>query len=186
MNYKEFKDYFFPFNEFPQNVIGYFKSRLWKKRLVAFDSSTPEGFKELKYLYGLEELLSAQIGHKIKLYISDYYVHKADPILGKISGSSLGKYICLNNAHNIKTVKHERGHCHQSEKQGWFYLPISGLPSLFNNLRGRIVYNNMTSEEREKDYYSRWSEGYDKSKPKWWHKYTADWLGKVVRFWNQD
>ena len=75
-----------------------------------------------------------------------------------ISGTSLGYYILLPVVRDEVTVRHEYGHCLQSKKWGWLYIPIIGLPSICNNLRGRKVYKNMVYEEVQKDYYNRYPE----------------------------
>ena len=75
-----------------------------------------------------------------------------------ISGSSLGYYILLPVDRDDVTVAQEYGHCLQSKKWGWFYLLVIGLPSMFNNLRGRKIYSSMTYEEVQKDYYNRYPE----------------------------
>lgn len=100
-------------------------SRLWKKRLITLS------INDLVYLYGLEELT----GYKI--YVADYYSHKADKVLGEISGFSLGKYVCLNSLHKLKALKHEKGHGKQSVILMWFYLIVIGLPSATGNLLAR-------------------------------------------------
>jgi len=46
----------------------------------------------------------------------------------------------------------------QSKKWSWLYLFVIGLPSLCNNLRGRKIYESMTYEEVQKDYYNRYPE----------------------------
>ena len=158
--------------EAPQNALGYAMSRLWKKRLVAFDSTTPEGMRELEYIYGLEELVGAITGIEVKVYVSDYYRHKDDPMLGPISGFSMGKYICLNSAHDIETLKHEIGHLLQSAKWGWLYLPVVGIQSaVFCNLWQRWFHKGWNSYDRHYWYYvvKHWFEG------------DADEKGKVRR-----
>jgi len=121
--------------QFPQMILGYIMSRLWKKRLINLND------KEKEYLYGLEELTG------FKIYISDYYSHKADKILCFISGFSLGKYICLNALHKLTTLKHEKGHSKQSEYLGLLYLIVIGLPSATGNLLARV------SKQVHENYY---------------------------------
>ena len=74
------------------------------------------------------------------------------------SGTSLGFYILLPAGRDEVTVMHEYGHCLQSAKWGWLYPLVIGIPSLYNNLRGRKVYKNKTYEEVQKDYYNRYPE----------------------------
>ena len=87
-----------------------------------------------------------------------------------LSGVSLGFYILLpDSSNNEKTIMHEYGHCLQSRKWGWLYLFAVGVPSLFNNLRGRVVYKGWPRERASRDYYNRYPEK------------EADFLGGVVR-----
>lgn len=76
------------------------------------------------------------------------------------SGISLGQYIFLpykdENPENFyvqQDIKHEYGHCIQSQYLGWFYLLIIGLPSLiwaqcFNGYRNKngVSYYNFYTE----------------------------------------
>ena len=48
----------------------------------------------------------------------------------KYGSVSLGMFIFVNNITDIKTIKHEYGHCRQSNYLGWLYLIIIGLPSI--------------------------------------------------------
>ena len=76
-----------------------------------------------------------------------------------ISGVSLAAFILLPDGNDDdETVLHEHGHSIQSLYLGWLYLPVIGLPSLFNNLRGRVVYKDWTRVQIELDYYSRYPE----------------------------
>ena len=54
-------------------------------------------------------------------------VRTSDRMLG---GISLGHYIILHPCPSKDTVLHEYGHCRQSQKLGWLYLPVIGLPSI--------------------------------------------------------
>lgn len=46
-------------------------------------------------------------------------------------GISLGKYIIYSRIKRAEdSVKHEYGHCIQSKRWGWLYLPVVGLCSL--------------------------------------------------------
>lgn len=53
------------------------------------------------------------------------------------SGLSLGDYIFVNN-YNEYVIKHELGHCKQSEILGPLYLVVIGIPSLLHNIIHRI------------------------------------------------
>ena len=78
-------------------------------------------------------------------------------------GVSLGKYIIVNNFGYGDTVKHEYGHCLQSEKLGWLYLLVIGLPSALGNLYDRIAHRNWNYRSRIKWYYSQpWESWADK------------------------
>jgi hypothetical protein len=95
---------------------------------------------------------------------------RSDKYFKGISGFSLGKYICLTDAHDFETLKHEGGHCAQSKILGWLYLLIIGIYSaVFCNLWDRWFHQKWAYERRVKWYYSRWSEAW------------ADRLGGVER-----
>jgi hypothetical protein len=134
--------------QLPQNILGYLMSRIWKKYLITLN------FRELEYLFGLEELTGW------KIYIADYYSHKKNKILGLVSGFSIGRYICLNNMHDLQTLKHEKGHSRQSMQWGWLYLPVIGIYSaVFCNLWDRMFHKNWNSYDRHYWYYkTRWTE----------------------------
>lgn len=86
-------------------------------------------------------------------------------------GISLGQYIFLSykdesieNFYVQQDIKHEYGHCVQSQYLGWFYLLVIGLPSLI------------------------WAQCFDRYRQKngisYYHFYTEKWadkLGEVVR-----
>ena len=79
-------------------------------------------------------------------------------------GISLGKYIIVSQWAGEKTIKHEYGHCEQSMRLGWLYLPVIGLPSIvWAGLYGRIV------KETPSGYYKFFTE-------RW-----ADKLGGITR-----
>lgn len=80
----------------------------------------------------------------------DAIVRRSTKMLG---GISLGKYIIVNQWSSKEDVKHEYGHCIQSKKWGWLYLPVVGLSSLiWAWLYGPII------DPDEVDYYSFWTE----------------------------
>lgn len=76
------------------------------------------------------------------------------------SGVSLGDFIifadetCVGN----NSIKHEYGHCIQSNYFGWFYLLIVGIPSVIGNLWDRVAHKDWTYTLRERWYYSRFPE----------------------------
>lgn len=86
-------------------------------------------------------------------------------------GISLGQYIFLpykdesiEKAYVQNSIKHEYGHCMQSQYLGWLYLLVVGLPS--------IIWCNLCEKYRRKNnisYYSRFPENW------------ADKLGGVER-----
>ncbi len=82
-----------------------------------------------------------------------------------LTSAGLGKYLLLHKRDviNPMTINHEQGHCKQSLKLGWLYLPTVGLVSVFWNLMGRIRPN------LNENYYNRWPENW------------ADELGGVTR-----
>jgi len=146
----KFKERFFPFRELPQNIIGYIVTRCWvNNKQVHFVILTQE---ELQEVYALELLLG------IKLYVVTHESITKHWFWKWISGGSYGKYIALRDYHDNVTLAHERGHGIGSKKLGWLYIPVEGLPSVYNNLRGRIVYKKMTEKEAEWDYYNRYPE----------------------------
>ena len=139
---------FFYIYEAPQNALGYIMSRLWKKRLITLNQ------REVEHLYGLENLLQSMLGFVVKIYVADYYSHRKDKVLSSLSGFSMGKYICLNTAHNIQTLKHELGHCIQSQEWGWLYLPIVGIKSaVFCNLWQRLFHKKWCTYDKHYWYY---------------------------------
>jgi hypothetical protein len=80
-------------------------------------------------------------------------------------GISLGKYIFLGETgrHQNKDIQHEYGHCRQSMRLGWLYLPIVGLPSVIH----AWLYREEPSDPN--GYYRYWTESW------------ADKLGGVSR-----
>ena len=85
------------------------------------------------------------------------------------SGVSLGKYIFVCEGASNNTIQHEYGHCIQSERYGWLYLLIVGLPSVTRNIWNRIAHKSWPPEKRSAWYYSAWPEK------------QADKLGEVER-----
>ena len=67
-------------------------------------------------------------------------------------GISLGKYIILGYK-DTESVKHEFGHCIQSKKWGWLYLPVVGLCSLtWAGIYGWLI------KPTKNGYYKFWTE----------------------------
>ena len=72
-------------------------------------------------------------------------------------GISLGKYIIVSVWAGEQTILHEKGHCMQSQRLGWLYLPIVGLPSIvWAGLYGRII--KKTPSEYYKFFTERWAD----------------------------
>lgn len=109
-------------------------------------------------LLGLLFLLFIRGEERHTLGDISFYFSKTFP-----GGISLGKYIILG-WHEEWHVRHEFGHCIQSKKWGWLYLPVVGLSSLiWAWLYGPII------DPDKVDYYSFWTEK------------NANKLGKVKR-----
>ena len=70
----------------------------------------------------------------------------------KTWGVSLGKYIIFNYMPSIVNQRHEYGHKVQSQKLGWFYLIVIGLPSFLHNLKYR--------HDRNCNYYHFYTESW--------------------------
>lgn len=131
--------------------------------------------KELiKYLWQLpQNLLGLFLIHiykdvSIVRRYGDIVVYQTDDMP---SGISLGRYVIMKFTKDETGIKHELGHSRQSQKLGWLYLIVIGLPSLLGNIYDRIFHRNWRYEDVERWYYSQ---------P--WEKW-ADKLGGVKRWW---
>lgn len=71
-----------------------------------------------------------------------------------ISSFSLGDYIFTFPISPEKIIKHELGHCYQSQLLGWLYIPVIAIPSILHNLVHYIAYKL----GKEWDYYSFYTE----------------------------
>lgn len=89
-------------------------------------------------------------------------------------GISLGNYIILGSCVNDTDIKHEQGHQKQSEKLGWLYLLVVGVPSIVRNIWDRIAHKKWSYRKRDEWYYSHFPEK------------QADELGGVKRFEERD
>lgn len=68
-------------------------------------------------------------------------------------GISLGKYIIINQWAGEMDKQHEYGHCIQSKRWGWLYLPVIGLCSItWAGLYGTVI------ESSPNGYYKCWTE----------------------------
>ena len=72
------------------------------------------------------------------------------------NGISLGVYIILEK-HDLDSLRHEYGHCRQSEILGWLYLPVIGICSGVHNLVHR--YKEAHNLPR-RNYYRFWCEAW--------------------------
>lgn len=146
--------------QLPQNLLGLLLAWIYNcKKIKVADPVT----KAVR----IEKNLIRQIEYKGR----KVYIYEQFP-----GGISCGKYILVDfyrrerHSENElmglkKSIKHERGHCFQSEWWGPLYLPIPGLWSVINNLIDRI----MEILKKKYDYYKCWVEA------------QADKLGGVVR-----
>jgi len=147
------------FWQLPQEILGYIMSRIWKKRLKLINNTA---FLNMR---NLEEPLGR------KIYIVTHTSKLNDPLLHGVSGFSIGRYICLTDTADTETLNHENGHCIQSERLGWLYLPVIGIFSaIFCNLWDRWFHKDWKQYDRSYWYYKlRWTER------------SADKYGKVDR-----
>ena len=53
---------------------------------------------------------------------------------------SLGDYVFINESTTKSTIKHECGHCKQSNILGPLYLLVIGIPSLLHNIVHYLCY----------------------------------------------
>lgn len=70
------------------------------------------------------------------------------------AGMTLGDYIFLPPKSSKKTIKHECGHCRQSDILGPLYLIVIGIPSIVHN----IIHTICTKHGVTWDYYSFYTE----------------------------
>lgn len=128
--------------QLPQNIIGFFITRF--------------------SVYRFTETINKR---KINIWCNGNFFNSA---------VSLGHYIiidyisCLTGI-SENTIRHERGHQIQSERLGWLYLPLVGLPSIARNIWDRIFHRKWDSRRRSVWYYSGYPER------------QADRLGNVCR-----
>jgi len=145
--------------QLPQEMLGYVMSQIWEKRLKLINNTE------------LPKTLSTEEFPGRKIFIAAHTSKMEDSFLRIISGFSIGRYICLTDLADIETVRHENGHCVQSERLGWLYLPVIGIYSaVFCNLWDRWFHKNWKQYDRLYWYYKlRWTE------------LNADKCGKVAR-----
>lgn len=110
--------------------------------------------KSLLYLWQLPQnlvgLLLRSIYKGNDSNYEDAIVRRSMKMQGDIS---LGKYIIVNQWCNKKTIMHEYGHCIQSKRWGWLYLPVIGLSSII----WAGLYGNLVKPTYD-GYYKFWTE----------------------------
>jgi hypothetical protein len=126
----------------PQEILGYLHSRVW----LTLPKGTISGSEEIEKQYG------------IKVCIVDDHAHSRHWLLKHFSGVSLGRWVCLTTYNDIWMVYHEAGHKVDSDKLGWFYLPVIGVCSVFFNLWDRLFHKNWSDIQSQEWYYNRWTE----------------------------
>ncbi len=99
---------------------------------------------------------------KYPVGVCEVDVIKSDKIKDSIS---LGKTVITYKRASMITVRHELGHCKQSQYLGWLYLLIIGLPSIL----WAFVYSKSEQIRKSRSYYSFYTE------------HWADKLGGVKR-----
>ena len=79
------------------------------------------------------------------------------PLSGAVS---LGEYIIVDRRlyKDDDTIRHEHGHQIQSQRWGWLYLLVVGLPSVIRVIYDRTAHASWTAEERSAWYYGGWPE----------------------------
>lgn len=118
--------------------------------------------------------LSLPLFYRTRLRTLDYKGKKVCIYDNFPGGVSLGKYIHLDYYRHYPSeeqlrislsdsIKHEYGHCRQSERWGWLYLPGPGLVSGAHNLLCKCI------KHKHKSYFNVWPEN------------EADRLGGVTR-----
>jgi hypothetical protein len=137
--------------QFPQQILGYIISRIWKTYLAEVSDETVKGVVEAEQKY------------TVKIYVVDAISHRNHRILKYLTGFAIGDYICIDSWAGEKTVWHEVGHNVQSEYLGIFYILVIGIPSIVGNLIARRSV--------------RWNWNYYQQPWEAW----ADRLGGVVR-----
>ena len=109
----------------------------------------------MKWYNHIWECLQTLIGCIVLLFLSgktDEGLYKGRRVIrfkesSFFSPTSLGYWIILPRNAGEVTVAHEWGHCMQSHNWGPLYLPVCGIPSLWNNLKAR------TCERTSENYY---------------------------------
>lgn len=138
-------------------MIKLFFTMLWEywKGIFLFLWQLPQNLLGILWL-NINLIFYYGIKH-IKTINESIYVYE---IPSRFGGVSLGKYIVVSENSSDTTIKHEYGHCKQSQYLGWLYLPIIGLPSII----WACIY-----KYTNKDYYWFYTEK------------LADKLGKIKR-----
>lgn len=78
------------------------------------------------------------------------------------SAVSLGNYLIFDYFYYGKEketmIRHEMGHQKQSQKLGWLYLLVVGLPSLTRNIYHRIFHKKWNNFKKQRWYYGGYPE----------------------------
>lgn len=90
------------------------------------------------FLMFIHQLPQNIIGFLLSLYYTgedEFVRHGKNDVLIRSSakmlgGISLGQYVIVGAFPTKTTQKHELGHCLQSQKLGWLYLFVVGIPSI--------------------------------------------------------
>ena len=97
-----------------------------------------KSIKILKWVWQLPQNLLALCLEDLlcKAALRKYKVNDVTIIISYVivSAMSLGNYIFINPKYLSTSIRHEYGHCRQSEILGPLYLPIIGIPSLSHNI----------------------------------------------------
>lgn len=59
-----------------------------------------------------------------------------------------------------ESLKHELGHCYQSQLLGWLYIPVIAIPSVLHNLYVRIARKLGYKPDYYSFYTEKWANNY--------------------------
>ena len=96
--------------QFPQNIIGFVMSLIWRETVT----------RDVEMKDGIEK--------DVRFYMYPY------------NSVSLGNYRFIRHNSGDLTYRHEMGHSIDSRRWGIFYLLVIGLPSAIRNLIWRTPY----------------------------------------------
>ena len=148
----------------PQILIGRIKSAAWYASLCKAEDASLKVIKDLEKKYRCE------------IYLVKRESRNEHRFFKKISGSGIGRYICLTETEpdngaidDEATVRHEIGHVIQSRILGPFFVLVMICSPLYNLKSRSLEKQGWTWEQLVRWYYSRWCEAW------------ADTLAKVDR-----